>query len=631
MKISSIFIILTTIELVFAKKESCWSERLGYKCCPPDKCIKYLTDSSGDWGIHDNQWCGINHSECNNNKNNAVINNEELCWSKKFGYKCCPLSSCTVILTDVSGDWGIHKNHWCGIDHSICSDNNNNDNSDDNPIEETNNIANEDDNTQIDDNYENTSTDEEENVENKIVFTLKDNLNKEIEELQLTKDGYHFEGAYTDSSYTNYFDFTNINVSQPYDLYIKYEKKEKFQKQNNIDLIQYVDNLIEKTDSYIPNWNKEGFKGRWNYIDGVFLNSIVNLYNQTNDEKYKNFFIKFINYFISENGTFIFIDKDSDTFTEDNAKGFKSGELDSVCESKILFDAYEMTGDSRYLIAIEYTYSQLMKMPIANQSPNFSHKTSYQNQVWLDGMYMYAPFLTRYALLKNDSSILDTIFSQYKFIHDHMKAENGLYYHGYDTTQKIFWSQQNNGRSLSFWLRSMGWFSVSLVDILDYFPEGENKEYLKGMMEDLLSSVLPFQDDYTKMFYQIIDQPEKVIMIENHYLKYIGTQKYGDIKTLVANYVESSGSSMFAYSLMKYGNKYQQSTFEQRGKEVFEGIYQHSFKDNSLSDICITAGLGPDTNTVRDGTMSYYLSERIGSDDAKGVGPFLMAYIQYLN
>ncbi|OUM61150.1 glycoside hydrolase family 105 protein, partial [Piromyces sp. E2] len=356
-----------------------------------------------------------------------------------------------------------------------------------------------------------------------------------------------------------------------------------------------------------------------NYIDGVFLNSIVNLYNQTNNEKYKNFFIKFINYFISEKGTFIFIDPNTNAITEDNTKGFKSGELDSVCESRILFDAYEMTGDSRYLTAIEYTFSQLMKMPIAKQSPNFSHKTSYQNQIWLDGMYMYAPFLTRYALLKNDSTILDTIVSQYKFIHDHMKAENGLYYHGYDTTQNIFWSKQNNGRSLSFWLRSMGWFSVSLIDILDYYPEGENKDYLKNILNDLLSSILPFQDNITKMFYQIIDQPEKIIMIENDYLKYM------------ANYVESSGSSMFAYALMKYGKKYNQSNFEQRGKEVFEGIYQHSFKENSLSDICVTAGLGPESNTVRDGTMSYYLSERIGKDDAKGIGPFLMAFIQYLN
>ena len=39
----------------------------------------------------------------------------------------------------------------------------------------------------------------------------------------------------------------------------------------------YIDSLMSNTDSYIPSWNQEGFKGRWNYIDGVFLKSIVDL------------------------------------------------------------------------------------------------------------------------------------------------------------------------------------------------------------------------------------------------------------------------------------------------------------------------------------------------------------------
>ena len=46
-------------------------------------------------------------------------------------------------------------------------------------------------------------------------------------------------------------------------------------------LNQYIDSLIENTPSYVPSWNQESYKGRWNYIDGVFLNSIINLYKDT--------------------------------------------------------------------------------------------------------------------------------------------------------------------------------------------------------------------------------------------------------------------------------------------------------------------------------------------------------------
>ena len=45
----------------------------------------------------------------------------------------------------------------------------------------------------------------------------------------------------------------------------KSNKKEEEEIDNRDDLTKYVDNLIEKTPSYFPNWNKESFKNRWNY------------------------------------------------------------------------------------------------------------------------------------------------------------------------------------------------------------------------------------------------------------------------------------------------------------------------------------------------------------------------------
>ena len=92
---------------------------------------------------------------------------------------------------------------------------------------------------------------------------------------------------------------------------------------------EYIDSLISSTTSYIPSWNKEGFKGRWNYIDGVFLNSIVNLYEQTKNEKYKEFFINYINYYIDESGNFV--------HPKSKELNYKTGELDSICCSRILF------------------------------------------------------------------------------------------------------------------------------------------------------------------------------------------------------------------------------------------------------------------------------------------------------
>ena len=395
-----------------------------------------------------------------------------------------------------------------------------------------------------------------------------------------------------------------------------------------INMNNYIDSLISSTPSYIPSWNQEGFKGRWNYIDGVFMNSIVNLYEQTKEEKYKDFFINYINYYINAGGIFI------NPLTGEN--GYKSGELDSVCASKILFDAHKYTNDFRYFMAINKTYKELKKIPIAEGSNNFWHKTNYPNQIWLDGMYMYAPFYARYAKEYAKEEIFSEITSQYKYIRDNMFDENyKLYYHGHDTTRSIFWADKVTGNSENFWLRSMGWYMVSLIDVLDYFPEGNDKEYLKGLLIEGIDGILKYLNQETKMFYQLVNLGEYSQLVTAKYLSTLKNKKYminGEyVDTYISNYLESSGSSMISYCLLK-GSRIGllKNEYHKLGEQIFEGIYNHSFKNNQLHDICITAGLGPESNTIRDGSISYYLAEPVGTNDAKGIGPFIMAYLEYI-
>ncbi|MBQ3253352.1 MAG: glycoside hydrolase family 88 protein [Acholeplasmatales bacterium] len=391
----------------------------------------------------------------------------------------------------------------------------------------------------------------------------------------------------------------------------------------------YVDSLIENTPSYIPFWNQEDFKGKWNYIDGVFLNALVNLYYAVKDsepeksEEYKNFLIRYVNYYITKEGQFI-------NKRNSDKPGYVQTELDSVCASKVLFDLYEFTKDERYLKAIETTYEGLQKQPRVEGGPNLCHKTSYPNQIWLDGMYMYGPFLARYSIMYNKPELLDEIKTQYQYIREHVyDNEKKLYYHCYDSTKSIFWANKETGCSPNFWLRSLGWYIVSLCDILEYYPEGDNKKYLNSLLQEALDGILKYQDSKTNMFYQIIDKPDLEILVPFSYLEALKNKAYQQ-DTVIKNYLETSGSSMISYSLLKASSLgYINSNYNEIGKNIFEGILEHSFNNNKLQNICITAGLGPENKPFRDGTAEYYLAEPVGSDDAKGVGPFLMAYIQY--
>jgi unsaturated rhamnogalacturonyl hydrolase len=248
---------------------------------------------------------------------------------------------------------------------------------------------------------------------------------------------------------------------------------------------------------------------------------------------------------------------------------------------------------------------------------------------------MYAPFYARYAKINNKPEIFDELKSQYEYIRNNMFDENKkLYYHGHDSTKSVFWANSETGNSKSFWLRSIGWFVVSLTDVIEYFPESDNKEYLKGLLAEALEGVLQYQDSKTKMFYQVVDLGKTKIRVKASYFEtvknstYMVNGKYVDKD--IENYLESSGSSMISYALSKASRLgYISSNYKEIGLKIFENIYNHSFKNNELNNICITAGLGTNDDQYKDGSPSYYLAERVGSNDAKGVGPFIMAYLEY--
>lgn len=460
------------------------------------------------------------------------------------------------------------------------------------------------------------------------IYNINLNENEYLDIAKLNLGDYSINKVYLDSNYQTEFDYKNTKIENNQVLYATflYNKKPEVVNSDisNINLDNYIEKLMTDTPSFIPAWNQEGFKGRWNYIDGVFLKSIVDIYKQTNNQKYLDFVKNYVNYYINSNGQFI--------NPKTNELFYNEKELDSVCESNILFDLYEYTNDDRYIKAIEYTYEMLMQMPRALGTNNFNHKVEYKNQIWLDGMYMYVPFILKYANLKNDNTIYDMVIAQYKYIRNNMFDSNKkLYYHGIDTQKEIFWANKETGTSKCFWLRSNGWFIVSMADSIELLPEGNNKEYLKQLLKEALDNILNYQDEDTKLFYQLVDKKNQCYKVKADYLSSLKNTKYMQngnyVDKTIANYLETSGSSMIAYSLMK--SSYLDENYKKLGKEIFENIYKYYYKNNELSNICITAGLGGETKPYRDGTESYYLAEPVGINDAKGVGPFLMAYLKY--
>ena len=366
----------------------------------------------------------------------------------------------------------------------------------------------------------------------------------------------------------------------------------------------YVDYLIAGSTAEAPLWNIEkvrsGKPNKWNYIDGCMITACLSLYKTTGDEKFLDFSKKFLDYFVKDNGVIETYDP-----AEYN--------LDNVNQGKNLFTLYDLTGDQRYRDAIETIRGQLETQPRTKEG-NFWHKKIYPNQVWLDGMYMGQPFYMEYETKFDDKKHYDDIFHQFANVVKYMRdPETGLYYHGYDASKKAFWCDKETGLSQNFWLRALGWYSMALLDTLSKCEPGEEykAEYdnLKKVFVDLIDSMLKFQDE-SGMWYQ---------------LPALGGRE--------PNYLETSGSAIMAYSLLKGVRLgFLPESYRAYGLKAFQGICDRYLKEKdghlSLGGICLVAGLGPEDNRRRDGSFEYYMSEPIVEDDAKGVGPLLLAYTE---
>lgn len=368
-------------------------------------------------------------------------------------------------------------------------------------------------------------------------------------------------------------------------------------------LDRYINQLLEKSTPQAPIWNiekiKEGRKSTWNYIDGCMIKAIIELYHITKDEHYLEFADSFIDYFVHDDGSIESYDP-----MEYN--------LDNVNAGKTLFDLYKLTGKEKYRKAIDTVYSQLKGQP-RTSTGNFWHKKIYPNQIWLDGLYMAQPFYMQYEVTYNDCRNCADSYKQFLTVYEKMRdLRNGLYYHAYDDSRQMFWCDKVTGLSENFWLRALGWYAMALIDTMEVMPASmsEEKAKLNTIYKELINAMLPYQDEATGMWYQVVNR--------------------GGIKP---NYLEESGSAIFAYAIMKSVRMgYLDRSYFQYGEKAFNGICSTYLSEENgelqLDGICLVAGLG--NKEMREGTFDYYMREPIVKNEAKGVAPLILAYVEIL-
>lgn len=341
---------------------------------------------------------------------------------------------------------------------------------------------------------------------------------------------------------------------------------------------------------------REGRRVKWDYTAGLFTLSLVRLNEVVPTPAYLEFTKDAIGSFIKPDGSI---------------QGYKIADynIDNIAPGKTVIALYHLTGEERYRKCADLLRRQLAEHPRTSEG-GFWHKARYPWQMWLDGLFMGAPFYAEYTRdFNGPAADFDDIVKQFRLMDKAAyDPKTGLYYHAWDERREQDWANPVTGLSSNFWGRAVGWWAMAQVDTLDFLPKSHpGRAEIIAIIRRTAEGIVRWQDPETGVWWQVLDQ---------------GTRK--------GNYRESTCSAMFVYFMAKAVNRgYLPRTYIPAILKGYQGILDEFIRTDgggliSLTRCCSVAGLG----FGRDGSYEYYLREPVVDNDLKGVGPFILAGIE---
>lgn len=308
------------------------------------------------------------------------------------------------------------------------------------------------------------------------------------------------------------------------------------------------------------------------------------------------------------------------------------------------------------------------------------HKTTYNNQMWLDGAYMGSALLAQIVNFNGTGSNVfgstakdwDMVFKQLNIVWNMCwNSTDKLMYHAFEAnagtgtgtneskSHADTWAGLNGTKepytfhSAAYWGRANAWYLMALVDVLEAMKNAgqestTNYTTLKQHLADLAAGIAARQDSKTGGWYQVMDK-DASFTASSYNSTWTGKP------ASVTNYIETSATAIFAAAyfkavrcgLLESTTQYDYKTI---AKNAFEGLvnnytYLDANGDMQIWGSCRSAGLGDGTGDdyvaggkkYRDGSNEYYLlgydvpmvkqSDKI--TEGKVLGGFIMAATEY--
>lgn len=210
-------------------------------------------------------------------------------------------------------------------------------------------------------------------------------------------------------------------------------------------------------------------------------------------------------------------------------------------------------------------------------------------KVWLDGIYMLQPFISRFAAMTGDKKQLALVNERLSWVASTLLAPDGMYYHAANSAADV---------CPFHWTRAMGWYGMAMVDVMEVLPEAymdERKAALKLFVDGMLKYQKP-----DGLWTNVADWP-----------------------VTETNRPETSGTAMIVYTILKgVRNGWLDESYREAAVRGFVAMAELKIRGDHLEDIYLKASAN--------NTNNYELPEYYLADEGKGAGPFIMAYSEML-
>ena len=342
--------------------------------------------------------------------------------------------------------------------------------------------------------------------------------------------------------------------------------------------------------------------GSWGYAKSLYLYGQYLVYKRTHDPRYLKYIKDWVDMHVDEQGIVRSANAEGEVseITFDN--------LDSMLPGNLLLLLYQETKEQKYKLAADRIRKRFDTYP-RTKDDGFWHATgkSREWQLWGDGVFMSMPFLVRYGSMFGDSKYAnDEVVLQLLTYWNHLYDPiTGLMFHAYDESGQSTWADKETRHSAERWCRAMGWFGMTLIEVLELLPHNHPMQpLLVGQVKLLVTAWARYQDEKTGLWYQVVDKGNDP-----------------------ANWLETSSSSMYTFvTAMAVDRGYVEKKYLGTVNRGYAGVLTKISLDKdgqtNITDIC-------EGTNVAD--LAYYFARKRNTNDFHGLGAFLILNEKFMN